>query len=284
MLLPGSRVGEYEVARLAAAGAMCDVYEARQAPGGRRVALKVLNESWCLQGDVVGRFLNEARLLQGIRHPHVVALLACGSLPNGPPYMVLEWLPISLADALSGAAGRAATPAEAVRVALQMADALGALHERGIIHRDLKPENVLLDVNDLAVAHSRLADFGLAKVRGAQATDIAAVHVSTGGSVALGTWDYMAPEQWIKSKDAGPKADVYALGVLLFQMLAGRLPFRAEQPKDLMCLHLFEDPPLHLLGERTPAVVRDLVARMLSKTAPARPSMQEVLAGLSEAP
>jgi serine/threonine-protein kinase len=191
--------------------------------------------------------------------------------------MALEWLPHSLAGVLKDSAGRGPTLAGALRVTWQVANALRAVHERGIVHRDLKPANVLLDVGDLALAQTRLADFGLAAVRGQQGPEIGVLHVSTGGSAVLGTYEYMAPEQWMKSKDAGPKADVYALGVLLFQMLAGRLPFRPEHPKDFMCLHLFEDPPLHLLDGRAPPAVRDLVGRMLSKAAAPRPSAEEVI-------
>ncbi|MFT3767494.1 MAG: protein kinase [Minicystis sp.] len=107
--------------------------------------------------------------------------------------------------------------------------------------------------------------------------------MSTGSSTLLGTWETMAPEQWIRSKDAGPKVDVYALGVLLFRMLAGRLPLVAEEQKDLMYLHLFEPPPLGMLDEVARPEVRALVARMLEKKPSLRPTMreiEEVIAGL----
>jgi serine/threonine-protein kinase len=102
-------------------------------------------------------------------------------------------------------------------------------------------------------------------------------HVSTGGSALLGTWDYMAPEQWIKSKTADAKADVYSLGVLVFQMLAGRLPFVAEDAKALMALHLFEDPPMKRLRDEVPRDLRGLVERMLHKLPKSRPTMHEVV-------
>jgi serine/threonine-protein kinase len=108
-------------------------------------------------------------------------------------------------------------------------------------------------------------------------------HVSTGGGARLGTWDYMAPEQWIKSKTVSPKADVYSLGVLLFLMLAGRLPFTADQAKALMFFHLFEDPPMGALDGAAPRELVKLVAEMLAKTAPARPDMVEVVERLSAA-
>lgn len=146
------------------------------------------------------------------------------------------------------------------------------------MHRDLKAANVLLSDPDLARARACLADLGLAKVGPERAEGRPVLeHVSTGGGARLGTWDYMAPEQWIKSKTVSPKADVYALGVLLFQMLAGRLPFPADQAKDLMLFHLFEEPPLGAIGGNAPPQLVDLVAQMLAKTAPARPAMAEVV-------
>ncbi|WP_437876880.1 serine/threonine-protein kinase [Sorangium sp. So ce513] len=280
MLAPGARVESYEVVSLVDIGAMCHVYEARSEDGARSVALKVLHEVWCADETIVARFVNEASLLRSIQHPHIVPLLASGTLPAGTPYMVLEWLPSNLARVLADADG-GLLPRVAARLASQIGAALVALHSRGIVHRDLKPDNVLLDACDVAGARVRLADLGLAKIRADPRTqELALGHVSTGGSALLGTWDYMAPEQWIKPKDAGPPADVYALGVLLFQMLAGRLPFVAEQPKHLMALHLFESPPMQRIDERTPPVLRALVGRMLGKVPATRPTMQEVVGDL----
>ncbi|WP_437508302.1 serine/threonine-protein kinase [Sorangium sp. So ce1099] len=276
MLAPGVRVEGYEVVSVLAIGAMCQVYEARAEHEARPVAVKVLHEMWCADQDIVTRFRNEASVLGRIQHPHVVRLLATGTLRAGSPYMILERLPTHLARALDDTED--IVPSQtAVRLASQIASALLALHRRGIVHRDLKPANVLLDAHDLAEAEVRLADLGLAKVRPeARSEQLAVGHISTGGGALLGTWDYMAPEQWIKSKAAGVEADVYSLGVLLFQMLAGRPPYVAEEPKELMALHLFESPPIDLLGAQTPPALRDLVGRMLNKVPATRPAMQEV--------
>jgi eukaryotic-like serine/threonine-protein kinase len=281
MLAPGSHVEGYEVVRLVAIGAMCDVYEAHSAHPGRPVAVKVLQETWCSDEGIVTRFLNEARILQTIRHPHIVSLLASGRLSDVAPYMVLEWLPSNLARALSEKED-AVEPSTTARIALQVATALAALHGQRIVHRDLKPANVLLDRHDLAEAQVRLADLGLAKVRPGQPGEpVLVAPISTGGSALLGTLDYMAPEQWIKSKTVDPRADVYSLGVVLFQMLAGRLPFIAERPKDLMALHLFEDPPLARLPKRAPPALRRLIEQMLKKTPSARPAMENVVGELT---
>jgi eukaryotic-like serine/threonine-protein kinase len=140
---------------------------------------------------------------------------------------------------------------------------------------------VMLSESDPARAHACLADLGLAKapehVEGGPALE----HVSTAGGARLGTWDYMAPEQWIKSKTVTPKVDVYSLGVLLYLMLAGRLPFSAAEAKHLMFFHLFEPPPMDPVVGSAPPQLVELVARMLEKTAPRRPGMAEVVERLS---
>jgi len=284
MLTPGSRVEGYEIVRRAGRGATSEVYEARAPHRGQTVAVKILDEAFCLDADAIARFLNEARMLASFRHPRVVALFASGSLPAGPPFMVLEWLPEQLHRALDRAGG-ALTVRAAARAASQIAEGLAALHERGVVHRDLKPANVLLDGGDVTVAQLKLADLGLAKVyAGAGAEEasrsedrLSLLPISTGNSALLGTYDYMAPEQWENPKKVDPKVDVYALGVLLFQVLTGALPFVAEEPKDLMVMHLFMDPPLHLLDAVVSPAGRDLVAQMLSKLPRSRPSMREVL-------
>lgn len=282
MLGPGARVEVYEVVRLVAIGAMCHVYEAHTPHPEGPVAVKVLHGTWCSDERIVTRFVNEAHILGTIRHPNIVSLLGSGTLPDGPPYMILEWLPHHLAHALANAGGPLG-PDTAARIGQQIAQALAALHDRGIVHRDLKPANVLLSSHHLTDARVRLADLGFAKVRPEQHGErIATAPISTGGSTTLGTWDYMAPEQWIKSKTAEPEADVYSLGVLLFQMLAGRLPFVAERPKDLMALHLFESPPMARLPEGTSPALLDLVGRMLRKSPPARPAMKGVVEELGE--
>lgn len=283
MLEPGTMVEGYQVLRLAGSGAMCEVYEGHDMGQARRVAIKVLNAEWCSVAEIRARFGNEARLLGSISHPHIVSLLAAGHVPAGAPCMILEWMPHHLDGALAQGGG-ALSASTAVGIATQIARGLTTLHERGIVHRDLKAANVLLSDPAPVRARACLADLGLAKVnlaRGEGAPELEPV--STGGSARLGTWDYMAPEQWIKSKTVSPQADVYSLGVLLFLMLAGRLPFPAGQAKDLMFFHLFEEPPMDLLAGNAPSAIVHLLAQMLAKAASARPSMAEVVKRLSAA-
>ncbi|QRK06582.1 serine/threonine protein kinase [Archangium violaceum] len=269
--------------RRVAIGAMSEVYEGRHETLGHPVAVKVLFPEWNAHEKVVARFLNEARALQSLRHARIVTAFTYGTLPEGPPFMILEWLPVDLHQLLSRTGGPL-PPGAAVRISAQLADALTALHERGIVHRDLKPANVLLAREELPSLEVKLADLGLAKVPPGGAEDHpdggagpGPAPVSTGSSAMLGTWDYMAPEQWIESRRVDPKADVYALGVLLFQLVTGRLPFIAEQQKDLMYLHLMEPPALELLEGQVPVTLRDLVAGMLGKKPAQRPTMREVM-------
>ena len=280
MLPPGLHIGEHVLVRRAAIGAMSEVYEGRHVTSGQPVAVKILAPEWSHQAEVVARFLNEARALQGLPHARIVKTFACGTLPEGSPFMVLEWLPVDLHQLLSRAKGPLPTQA-AIHIAWQLADALAALHAHGLVHRDLKPANVLLAREAPTDWEVKLADLGLAKVLPNETASRAALPVSTGGRTLLGTWDYMAPEQWIQSKGVDPKADVYALGVLSFQLLTGRLPFVAEQQKDLMYLHLLEPPPFELLGDRVPTGVRALLTGMLGKKPSQRPTMKEVMARLA---
>lgn len=282
MLSPGTRVSEYVIVRRAAAGATSAVYQGRHAVSGEPVAVKVLLPKWCVNAEVVARFLNEARDLQEFRHPRLVQGSASGVLPDGPPFIVLEWLPEDLHQALTRAGGRLPEPVCA-QIIQQLAEGLAALHSRGFVHRDLKPANVLVVRQESGLMEVKLADLGLAKRIPLEGRAPSALPVSTAGSALLGTWEYMAPEQWVSSKGVDFKVDVYALGILWFQMLAGRLPFTGGEPDSLMHRHIVAPPPLQLLDGVATEATRAMVARMLEKTAAKRPTLEEVLARVSAA-
>ncbi|RJS22535.1 serine/threonine protein kinase [Corallococcus sp. H22C18031201] len=281
------RVGEYILARRVASGATCDVYRGYHAVTGQAVAVKILIPSLCSDAQLSGRFLNEAQALQQLRHAHLVKAVTSGVLPTGQPFLILEWLPTDLHQVLTRAGGQLPVQT-ATHVAAQLGAVLAFLHESRIFHRDLKPANILVATDNLATIEVKLADLGLAKIPREAGHEggmgpVAAV-VSTASRALLGTWDYMAPEQWVQSKTAGGPADVYSLGVLLFQMLAGRLPFVAELQKDLMYLHLLEQPPFELLEGLAPHATRDLIAGMLRKKPLERPAMREIAQRLVDTP
>jgi eukaryotic-like serine/threonine-protein kinase len=282
MLAPGTCVGEYLLARCVAVGATSEVYSGRHATSGEPVAVKVLSPEWCLHPEVVARFLNEAWTLQELRHPHLVHALASGVLPEGRPFMVLEWQPEDLHHALAREGGRLPVQ-DCLQVVRQLAEVLCLLHARGLVHRDLKPANILVSRREPGAWKVQLADLGLAKRLATGSGPATGLPVSTAGSALLGTWDYMAPEQWIRSKSVDDRVDVYSLGVLGFQLLTGRLPFISDEQQGLMFCHVARPPPLELLEGVAPVPLRSLLARMLAKKAPERPSMADVLGLLPSA-
>ena len=166
-----------------------------------------------------------------------------------------------------------------LRLSGQIAKALAFLHARGIVHRDIKPANVLLDDDDLNRADVRLADLGLAKVAPEQQS-VVGMYVSTAGKARFGTWEYMAPEQWADAKKVDPQTDVYSLGILMFQMISGTMPFVAGDAKSLMRMHLLEEPPMEQLRGKCGRQLFQFVGRMLRKTPRERPQMDDVVARL----
>jgi len=275
LLEPGVLLDEYKILRLANVGGMCLLYEAQPVAEPQSVAIKALYDLWANDAEIRNRFLNEAHVLKMLEHPHIVSAYGAGALPSGEPYIALEWLPYSLQGVLDARKSGIDIPL-VVRLSRQLVEALVFLHEQNIVHRDIKASNVLLDTDDLTRARARLADLGLAKVA-PERRSASGMQVSTNGQARFGTWDYMAPEQWIRSKEVDTKTDVYSLGVLMFQMISGGLPFVANDAKNLMRMHLFVEAPMELLRGKCPRLLSTLVERMLRKKAKERPNMKEVL-------
>jgi predicted Ser/Thr protein kinase len=219
--LVGTSLGRWRLERLIGKGGMGRVYEARDPKDGRRVALKVLPAELADDASFVGRFHRESKLLAELSHPHIVEVYDGGE-DAGRLWFAMEYV---RGETLRRRIERGPLPPEeAARIAAEVASALTYAHARRVVHRDLKPENVLLDEQ----GRVRLADFGLSrlvKTDPAQAT----THL-TRTDVILGTYEYMAPEQRRGSSDVDGRADLYSLGVILYEMLTGTLPFGRFSP------------------------------------------------------
>ena len=232
------------------------VYRARALDSGRAVALKLIQKSADPE-----RFLREARVLAGLRHPAIVRYLDHGPVPGAGLYLAMEWLE---GETLSRRLRRGAlAPNEAVGLVMRLADALSLAHQKGIVHRDIKPGNVLLV--EAEVGRAKLLDFGVARVFDPDG------FVTLTGAV-LGTPGYMAPEQARGEPDVDSRADVFALGCLLYQGLTGRAAFAAKAPLAVLAKLILEDPPrIRELRRDLPRALDQLVARMLAKDPEKRP-------------
>lgn len=261
--LVGTTLGRYRVERLLGRGGMGRVYEAVEPRGGRRVALKVLREDLASDPAFHKRFRREARLLGSLSHPHVVEVLEQGE-DQGRLWFAMDFV---RGESLRAHLGRGRpSPAEAARIAGQVASALSYAHERGIIHRDLKPENVLLDES----GQVRLVDFGLSRLMAGPAPEASTRLTRT--DVILGTFEYMAPEQRRGQAGIDGRADVYALGVIFYEMLTGTLPLGRFTP------------PSGLAPDIPPAY-DEIVNRALAPVAAERlPSAAAFLEALEAAP
>ncbi|MGK3993089.1 protein kinase domain-containing protein [Sorangium sp. So ce1024] len=248
--------GRFEVHSLAGAGGMGTVYRATDRLTGRPVALKVAPPA------LAPRFRREARLLEAVQHPLIVQHIAHGTSDDGALWLAMEWLDgVTLGRRLD----EGALPVDdALLVAHQIAEALAAVHALGITHRDLKPSNVLL--RDGRVDGVVLLDFGVARAA-------ASTTLVTEASSLVGSLGYVAPEQARGDAEVDARADVFALGVLLFESVAGQRPFAADDPLAEVCRILLEEAPR--LADRRPDVpppIDELVARLLAKDPAARPA------------
>jgi serine/threonine-protein kinase len=251
--LSGTTIGQYELHSLLGKGGMATVYRAYQPSMERPVAIKVLSPDLASDVEFIARFEREARIIAGLQHPHILPVFDFG---RAGPYIYLVMRLIeggTLGDELRG---RPLPLPRVSQITAQIADALDYAHRHGIVHRDLKPTNVLLDGRDRVF----LTDFGIAKlVSGATFTGL------TAPNAVMGTPTYMAPEQW-RSEPVDARTDIYALGVMLYQMLAGPVPFAAETPHGLMYQHLDQQPtPIRQINPGLPLAVEPVIRRALAK-------------------
>jgi serine/threonine-protein kinase len=263
-LVPGARVEQYEVLSSLGAGGMGEVYRARDTKLHRDVALKVLPAAVSRDPDRLARFEREATVLAALNHPNIAALYGVAESVNA---IVMEFVD---GDTLAERIARGPLAVEdAVAIARHVADALDEAHERGIVHRDLKPANIKV-TRDGTV---KVLDFGLAKASegiGAAASDaqssptLTSPALMTHAGVILGTAAYMSPEQ-AKGKPVDKRADIWAFGCVLFEMLTGRAVFAGDTITETLAAVMRDEPRLDQLPAVTPPVVRTLLARCLER-------------------
>ena len=274
LLTEGQIVRNHRIGRRIGHGGMGEVYEAAHVSLQRRVAIKVLHPDWCKNPDLVKRFFNEALATNLIRHPAMVEIHDHGKFPDGMPFLIMEFLEGQSLRRFRGTL----SPLQVVRLAWQVASGLRAAHAKKIVHRDLKPDNIMLLRDDTIPGGQRvkILDFGLAKLQ-AEHQHEGAQPVSTRDGVALGTPEYMSPEQWLGAARVDGKADVYSLGVVLYETYCSAPPFAANSSDKLRSLHLYDSPPsLRKRAPHVPPGVAELIEMMLAKTMGERPSMADV--------
>ena len=264
--LVGLKLGEYDVISQLGAGGMGIVYRGVQPQIGKAVAIKVLKPEIATGSDSVQALLAEARAVNSIHHPGIVDIFSFGSTPDGRPYVVMELLEGESLDAVLRAMGRFQA-LEAIDLLEQMLSALDAAHAAGVIHRDLKPANIHLTQMKDGTWRVKLLDFGLAKLTapGASSTP------QTQQNIVRGTPEYMSPEQ-ARAGSVSPQTDLYAIGVVAFELLTGELPFKADNPVELLMQHISATPPTpSSLEPSVPPAFEALILALLAKDAEARP-------------
>jgi serine/threonine-protein kinase len=263
--LEGRIVAErYRVEKLLGEGGMGAVYRAEHIHMRKIVALKVLHPEMCSVTEVVARFEREAVAAGRITHPNVATATDFGRLENGSFFLVLEYAAGRDLRALINAIG-ALDPERCAHIARQVAEALGAAHALTIVHRDLKPDNVMLIERDGDPDFVKVLDFGIAKVTFGDLADQPAL---TRTGAVFGTPDYMSPEQAL-GQPVDHRSDLYALGILMFEMLSGSTPFDHDDPTMVLAHQITAPPPP--LPEHVPAPLASLVMSLLAKDVQQRP-------------
>jgi serine/threonine protein kinase len=238
MIDVGDSVGNYTITEKLGEGGMGTVFLAEHPVIGSKVALKAIHPEFAQNAEVFARFVNEAKAVNQIGHDHIIDITDFGIARTGDCYFMMEYLE---GETVSGALKKTSPlpPDRALNIATQIANALTAAHEHGVIHRDLKPENIFLIVRDGVQDFVKVLDFGLAKLAHG---DELGMYPSRAETV-MGTPYYMSPEQCEGRPDIDHRSDVYALGVILFEMLTGKVPFGGDAYGKILVKHISVQPP-----------------------------------------
>ena len=267
----GVAVGEYRVTDQIGEGGMGVVYGGVHPVIGKKVAIKILRPEFASRPDVVARFVSEARAVNAIGSRHIVNIFSFGQLPDGRHYYVMDRLPgRSLAQYLRALKTRDLNTLS--QLFEDILTGLSAAHAAKIVHRDLKPDNIFVVEEPGTRPTAVLLDFGIAKLLAMP--EVASPQTRTGA--VLGTPYYMAPEQF-RSAQVDARADLYAFGVILYEVFAGRVPFAADSYIDLVNKHLSEPPPRPPSFDKIPQRLEKLIMRLLSKKPDERPPTAEAV-------
>jgi eukaryotic-like serine/threonine-protein kinase len=265
MDVPHIIAGRFRIECEIGTGGMGTVYRATHLGLERAVAVKIIKPEYAADPDVADRFMREARTMARLRHSHAAMIFDAGNLPDGRHFIVMEFVEgYTLSETLARE-GRF-TPERAVRIAADICDVLSEAHKLGIVHRDLKPSNIML--NDRGVC---VLDFGVAKVL-ASSTEATASHATTGSGIIVGTPRYMSPEQCLGQR-VGVRSDLYSLGVILYEMLAGRPPFVDVMASVVLVKQATaQPPPLPKVREDVPRALCAVIHSLLGKQPEDRPA------------
>src|SRR5258706_7795182 len=258
-VVPGTRIGPYEIVGWLGAGGMGDVYHARDPRLGREVGIKLTPETFATDTSRLHRFEQEARAAGQLNHPNILAVYDIG-VHAGAPYIVSELLQGE--SHRSRLLGGALPSRRAIDYARQTAEGLAAAHERNIVHRDVKPDNLFITKD----GRIKILDFGIAKLT--RSGDDAAQHTGlpteTEAGMVMGTAGYMSPEQ-VRGEAVDPRSDIFSFGTVFYEMLTGRPAFARETAPETMTAVLKEDPPALHAPDLSPSLTR-IVSRCLEKT------------------
>ncbi len=275
----GQKIGNYRILRRLGVGGMGAVYLAEHPLIGKKVALKVIHRELAGNKEVIARFFNEARAVNKIGNEHIVEIHDFGQSDEGEHFYIMEYLEgRTLADVLQQE--RVLPVQRSLHITAQIAGGLAAAHSCGIIHRDLKPDNIML--LDRLGDHDfvKVLDFGLAKM----IHDSASAKLTAAG-VVLGTPQYMSPEACESKRDIDHRSDIYCLGILLFQMVTGQVPFEGQSMGEILVKHVSAAPPApRALNPQIPPSVEQIILRCLAKLPDARfPTMKALRDALLDA-